>query len=474
MSPGTAPSYTRPLALLAILFFMWGFLTSMNDILIPYLREAFDLNDFQSMLVQLCFFGGYFVGALIYFVVSATRGDPIARIGHQRSIVTGLLITGMGAFLFYPAAGYVSYGFFLSAYFVLGFGLALVQIAANPYVAILGSEKTASSRLNLSQGFNSLGTVLGPLIGGYLIFELFAGGVASAPQVPYLAFGGALVLLAILFSCVSLPRIGQTDRIERGMAAFGYPQLAFGIIAIFLYVGAEVSIGSILIRFFKLPEIAGLTKQEGSAYLAIYWGGLMIGRFLGAVSLSRVATAKKLAAMLGIPIVGFLLLALALDIRPSKLEGAGDIAYTEALSLMLPYAGFLILSLGAFLVGRALPGRTTAVFAIGAVALLGVALVSGGKTAMWCVIAVGLCNSVMWSNIFALAIQGLGRHQSQGSSLLVMAIFGGAIIPPLQGQASDMAGDAGPHLSMWVPALAYVYIAWYGAKGHALRREHSS
>ena len=473
MSPGTAQSYTRPLALLAILFFMWGFLTSMNDILIPYLREAFDLTDFQSMLVQLCFFGGYFVGALIYFVISATKGDPIARIGHQRSIVTGLLITGLGAFLFYPAAGYVSYGFFLSTYFVMGFGLALVQIAANPYVAILGSEKTASSRLNLSQGFNSLGTVLGPLIGGYLIFQVFAGGTAaaSAPQVPYLAFGGALVLLAILFSCVSLPRIGQGDRMERGMAALGYPQLAFGIIAIFLYVGAEVSIGSILIRFLKLPEVVGLTDLEASAYLAIYWGGLMIGRFLGAVSLSRVATTKKLAAMLGIPIVGFLLLALGLDIGLSRSE---DIAYTDALSLMFPYAGFLVLSLGAFLVGRALPGRTTLVFAIGAVALLGVALVSGGKTAMWCVIAVGLCNSVMWSNIFTLAIEGLGRHQSQGSSLLVMAIFGGAIIPPLQGQTSDMAGDAGPHSSMWVPALAYVYIAWYGAKGHALRRENTS
>ncbi|MHC4854619.1 MAG: MFS transporter [Planctomycetota bacterium] len=277
MSQGFAPSYTRPLALLAILFFMWGFLTSMNDILIPYLREAFGLNDFQSMLVQLCFFGGYFVGALIYFVISVTRGDPIARIGYQRGMVIGLLITGLGAFLFYPAADRVSYGFFLAAYFVLGFGLALVQISANPYVAVLGSEKTVSSRLNLSQGFNSLGTVLGPLIGGYLIFEVFARtreGDASAPQVPYLVFGGALILLAVLFSFVSLPKIGQSDRIERGMTALRYPQLAFGVIAIFLYVGAEVSIGSILIRFFKLPEIAGLSELEGSAYVAVYWGGL--------------------------------------------------------------------------------------------------------------------------------------------------------------------------------------------------------
>ncbi|MHC4514703.1 MAG: sugar MFS transporter [Planctomycetota bacterium] len=453
MSQGFAPSYTRPLALLAILFFMWGFLTSMNDILIPYLREAFGLNDFQSMLVQLCFFGGYFVGALIYFVISVTRGDPIARIGYQRGMVIGLLITGLGAFLFYPAADRVSYGFFLAAYFVLGFGLALVQISANPYVAVLGSEKTASSRLNLSQGFNSLGTVLGPLIGGYLIFEVFARtreGDASAPQVPYLVFGGALILLAVLFSFVSLPKIGQSDRIERGMTALRYPQLAFGVIAIFLYVGAEVSIGSILIRFFKLPEIAGLSELEGSAYVAVYWGGLMIGRFLGAISLSRAVPAKKVAAMLGIPIVGFLLLALALDVALSKPEGGGDIAYNEALSLMLPYA------------------------VVGAAVLLVVALLADGKTAMWCVIAVGLFNSVMWSNIFALAIEGLGRHTSQGSSLLVMAIFGGAIIPPLQGRASDVVGHAGPHLSMWVPAIAYVYIAWYGAKGHALRREVTS
>ncbi|MHC4854618.1 MAG: hypothetical protein ACYTF5_21660 [Planctomycetota bacterium] len=178
--------------------------------------------------------------------------------------------------------------------------------------------------------------------------------------------------------------------------------------------------------------------------------------------------------MLGIPIVGFLLLALALDVALSKPEGGGDIAYNEALSLMLPYAVFLVLSLGAFLLGRALPGRTTFVFAVGAAVLLVVALLADGKTAMWCVIAVGLFNSVMWSNIFALAIEGLGRHTSQGSSLLVMAIFGGAIIPPLQGRASDVVGHAGPHLSMWVPAIAYVYIAWYGAKGHALRREVTS
>jgi len=341
-------------------------------------------------------------------------------------------------------------------------------------VAILGSERTASSRLNLSQGFNSLGTVLGPLVGGYLIFQVFVSsrdGDASAPQVPYLVFGGALVLLAILFSFVDLPKIGQTDGVQRGMVAIRHPQLALGIIAIFLYVGAEVSIGSILIRFFSLPEIAGLSELEGSAYVAVYWGGLMIGRFLGAVSLSRTGAAQKVAAMIGIPVAGFLMLALALDVALSKPRGAGDIAYGEALALMLPYALFLVLSLGAFLCGRALPGRTTFVFAIGAAVLLMVALAAEGRTAMWCVIAVGLFNSVMWSNIFALAIEGLGRHTSQGSSLLVMAIFGGAIIPPVQGRVSDLAGPAGPHLSMWVPALAYVYIAWYGAKGHALRRK---
>ena len=460
---GPSMNYARPLALLTTLFFMWGFLTSMNDILIPYLKGLFELSYWQAMLVQFAFFGAYFLGSLLYFFISATAGDPIARLGYKKGIVGGLLLSAFGTFLFLPAGRLESYPFFLSALFVLGLGFTLLQISANPFVAILGPERTASSRLNMSQGFNSLGTVLGPLLGGYLVFRYFAvegASGASAVEIPYLGFAATLCLLALLFMFVRLPQVGQSGRIEAGMAALRYPQLRFGIIAIFMYVGAEVSIGSFLINFFKLPEIAGLSEAEASPYLAIYWGGLMIGRFVGAVSLSRISSAAKLAATLLIPAIGFLLLAFSLSRSNEGLD------YDAAMHLMLPYLGCLGLNALLFLVGRSIPARTTFVFALGAVALLLATLFSDGRTAMWCVIAVGLCNSVMWSNIFTLSIEGLGRHTSQGSSLLVMAIVGGAVFPLVQGIAAD---EYGHHDSFWVPTLAYLYIGWFALKGHALR-----
>jgi FHS family L-fucose permease-like MFS transporter len=461
--PGPHPSYTRPLALLATLFFMWGFLTSMNDILIPHLKEVFELSHTQAMLVQLAFFGAYFLGSLVYFAVSITRGDPIARMGYQKGIVGGLALSALGAFLFLPAGRLHSYPLFLSALFVLGLGFTLLQISANPFVLILGPERTASSRLNLSQGFNSLGTVLGPLIGGFLVFEHFGGENAaggSSVEIPYLGFACTLVLLAVLFLFVRLPRIGQTDQVEADIGALRHPQLCFGIVAIFVYVGAEVSIGSILISFLELPEIAGFSKAAASPYLAIYWGGLMIGRFLGAISLSGISRQSKILAAFAIPALGFLFLAFSL----SHSEG---LDYGEATHLMLPWLGFLGLNALLFSVGRSIAARTTFVFALGAAALLLATLFTSGTTAMWCVIGVGLFNSVMWSNIFALSIEGLGKHTSQGSSLLVMAIVGGAVFPLAQGVCADTFGL---HESFWVPAAAYLYIGWFAWKGHALRR----
>lgn len=448
--PGPQQRSTVPFAVVTGLFFMWGFTTCLNDILIPYLKGVFDLNHTQAMFVQFSFFGAYFVGSLVYFLVSARSGDPIGRMGYRNGIVLGLLLSAVGTALFHPAAQLVSYGFFLAALFILGLGFTLLQIAANPYVAILGSERTASSRLNLAQGFNSFGTTIAPVIGGFLIFRYFAGPDtvgADSVKVPYLAISGMFVLMALVMRMVHLPEFSGGHSVERGAGALRHRHVLLGMLAIFMYVGAEVSIGSIMISFLGLEEIGGLQPADASTYVSFYWGGLMIGRFLGAISLSGVRASRKRLIMVAIPVAAFLV-----------------ILYLQGWQIASNYGIFLVLSLGGFFIGRSLAARTLMVFALACVALLAVALASSGPVAMWTVIGIGLFNSIMWSNIFTLAIAGLGKDTSQASSLLVMAIVGGAILPVLQGAAAD---GFGVHASFVVPLGAYIYIAWYGWRGYA-------
>lgn len=445
-------------SLVTVLFFIWGFLTSMNDILIPYLKGAFELTYFQSMLVQFAFFTAYFVGSLIYFLVSITSGDPIARIGYKNGIVMGLLVSALGAFLFYPAATLVSYPFFLLALFVLGLGFTLLQISANPYVAILGSERSASSRLNLSQGFNSLGTTLAPITGGFLIFSYFQGAEgASSVVIPYLVFAASLLLLTVIFFLIKLPSVQAYEQLERKPVALRFPQLRWGMWAIFFYVGAEVSVGSILINFLQLDHIGGMGEEEGSIYVSIYWGGLMIGRFLGAISLSsgRDSTSKLLmmviaAAACCVVIFGAIFL---------KEGGLEDPDKFPAQSF-LPFLILVAINFAGFLLGRSKPARTLMLFSFACMALLGIGILGTGQLALWAVVGVGLFNSIMWSNIFTMAIKGLGKYKSQGSSLLVMMIIGGALLPPLQGALADQTGDI--QLSMLIPLMGYLYLAIYG------------
>lgn len=468
----------RAFALLTVLFFLWGFLTSLNDVLVGYFKKQFELSDLQANLVQFAFFGAYFVGSAIYFAISILRGDPIQRMGYQKALVIGLLLAAVGALMFDPAAELASFNLALCALFVLALGVTLIQISANPYVAALGPPESASSRLNLAQGFNSVGTVLGPLLGGLWVFGTWGGDTSDrgldAVVLPYLIIACTMVALAVVFSVVRLPTIqkeagseagGPSDRSSGrpsdGGSIFAHRQLAFGIVAIFLYVGAEVSIGSNLIRFLGLPSIAGFSEEQASPYVSVYWGGLMIGRFLGAISLSSMPPGKKLGAMFGSAALGYLALAGSLSL-------GRKLPYGDMLELMVPYLGFLGLSLGTFFLGRGLPGATTALFALAAVGLLTTGILTEGSTALWCVIGAGLCNAVMWSNIFTLAIAGLGRHTSQGSSLLVMAIVGGALLPLAQGALSDLLED--PQAAMVIPAAAYLYIAWYGWRATGLVR----
>ncbi len=442
----TKQKYTSSLVVLTSLFFMWGFLTCMNDILIPYLKGIFELKYWQAMLIQFCFFGAYFIGSLVYFLMSLSMGDPINRIGYKNGIVIGLVLSGVGCLLFYPAAEYAIYGLFLAALFVLGLGFTLLQIAANPYVAILGSPDTASSRLNLSQAFNSLGTTIAPIVGGYFIFEFFfvEGSGHHAVQVPYLVFGLIFIVASIIFRFIKLPEFVNDEEQVKDAGALRFPNLTFGTLAIFMYVGGEVCIGSFLINFIGLPEIMGLDELQAKNFLAFYWGGAMIGRFSGAISLSNLATNRKYILMLILSSASFVLIFVI----------AGMSFHT-----VLPYVGIMVVNFIAFLIGRSLAGRTLGLFATMSAILILVAIMTTGSFSMWALIGVGIFNSIMWSNIFTIAIEGLGKYTSQGSSLLIMAILGAALIPFSQGILADAIGL---QKSFVVPLVCYGYLMFYG------------
>jgi FHS family L-fucose permease-like MFS transporter len=410
-------SNTFPLTVVTILFFMWGLLTSMNDVLIPHLKSVYTLNYVQAMMVQFCFFGAY-------FIVSLPAGMLIRRIGYKHGAVAGLTIAAAGCALFYPAAT-SGYGLFLFAFFVLAAGITVLQVAANPYVTVLGAPATASSRLNLTQAFNSLGTTLAPALGGMLILSgavLGAEQLAKLPaaeqlaykvqeaatvQGPYLVLAAALLVLAVLFAIVRLPALrddAATSAVSGSL--WQHKNLVLGTIGIFLYVGGEVSIGSFLINFIGEPSIAGLAHADAALYVSYYWGGAMVGRFVGS------AVMRKLS-----------------------------------------------------------PGRVLAFNALVAIALVLAAAFGHGRTAMWALLAVGLFNSIMFPTIFSMALHRLGPLTGQGSGVLCMAIVGGAIVPFVQGFVAD---SAGLQPSFLVPALCYGFILYFGLRFANMYRNEGS
>jgi len=460
------PTYRGPFSIMTVLFFMWGFMTVFNDILIPRFKEAFTLSYFEAMLVQFAFFGAYFIGSLIYFIISVTTGDPIARIGYKNGVVIGLLISASGSALFWPAATNVSYPLFLIALFIVGLGFAMLQIAANPYVTILGPERTAAGRLNLAQAFNSVGTTIGPLIGGYLIFQYFAktgAHGADSVKMPYLAFCIVFVILAVIFFCVRLPHIGE-GKVEAGIGALKYPHVMLGVLAIFMYVGGEVAIGSSIINFLGQPNVAALTPLEASKYVSFFWGGMLIGRFMAAAELSEMKMVNKQLFLLAIPVLGFLLF-WTLRSWNSDLKGFD---FAGGWVIVKNYLPLLALCWVLFQFGRALANRTLTIFSLTIVVLLAISILMGGKLSMWCIVGVGLFTSIGFPSIFSLVLDGIGIYKSQASSLLVMAILGGALLPPLQGAIADHFGI---QISFIVPMVAFAYIAFYGIYGYKAGRQ---
>ncbi len=413
LAPGSqlsdSQSNTAPLVIITLLFFMWGLLTSLNDVLIPHLKAIYTLTYVQAMLVQFCFFGAY-------AIVSLPAGMLIKKIGYKAGAVTGLVIAAAGCAMFYPAST-SGYGVFLLAFFILAAGITVLQVAANPFVTVLGPPATASSRLTLTQAFNSLGTTIAPALGGMLILSgvtytatqlmampaadvaAYKAHEAAMVQGPYLALAGALLALAVLFALVKLPKIthaddGAVDSLDTSVLA--HRHLLLGAIGIFLYVGGEVSIGSFLINFVGDPNVAGLSHADAAMYVTYYWGGAMVGRFIGFAVMRYVS-----------------------------------------------------------------PGKALATNAAISIALILIATFGSGSVAMWSLIAVGLFNSIMFPTIFSMALHKLGKLTGQGSGILCMAIVGGAIVPFAQGW---MADTIGLQISFLIPAACYFFILYFGLK----------
>lgn len=465
--------YKGAFALLTTLFFMWGFITVVNDPLISAFKKIFDLQAFHAGLVQSAFFIAFFVISLIYFLVSASRGeDPINKIGYKKGMAYSLGVCSLGCFSFYPSALAESYPMFLVSLFILASGITLLQICANPYAAIMGSKETASSRLNLAQGFNSLGTTIAPLAASLLIFKIFTNGTEptlEAISSTYLITGSLFLILALIVWRASMPAYTNAQKVEGGLKVLEFPQLKWGIGAIFFYVGGEVAIGSWLMPFME--NVFGFEPTKAGAYLAFYWGGAMIGRLLGAVSLNNeLAEGKKypIMAAISITVFGFIYLITGLE-----LDASGSIAFVGLeFNEVLFYLLFLGLNYVAFMLGKSNAARSLSIFCVIVIALLLIGVFSGeSNLALWALLSIGLFNSIMWSNIFTLAIKDLGIYTSQGSSLLVMAIVGGAVIPPLQGFMSDILGF---QMSFLTPIICYCYILFYGLIGHKTKVQETA
>jgi MFS transporter, FHS family, L-fucose permease len=388
--------YLLPLALMVSLYFVIGFITSLNDILIPHFKDLFHLKNVEALLVQFCFFGAY-------FVMSLPCGWIVGKIGYKTSIALALSIMGIGLLLFLPASMIIFYPLFLFALFVVGSGLALLQVAINPYVGALGPPDTAASRLNLCGGLNSLATTIAPRIGASFIFVGAAATtveLAQSVRMPYVILAAGAFVMAGITALVHLPRLIETktgnSKVEG--SAWKVSHLRLGAIAIFCYVGAEVAIGSIMINFLGQPSMGSLSHLEAAHYVSYYWGSAMIGRFIGFVVMQKIKAEKGLAFV-----------------------------------------------------------------ALMALLFVGTGIIAHGGLAVWAIVLCGLFNSIMWPCIFPLSVKNLGPLTSQGSGILVTMVVGGAVIPEIQAYLADQFGYQ-PSFS--VILLCYAYILFFAVKGY--------
>jgi FHS family L-fucose permease-like MFS transporter len=396
VASGTAANYTLPMVLMVSLYFSIGFITALNDILVPHFKDLFHLTNVLALLVQFCFFGAY-------FVMSVPSGAIVGRIGYKAGIIAALCTMGCGLLGFVPASIAISYPLFLFALFVVGSGLALLQVAINPYVGALGRPETAASRLNLCGFLNSLATTIAPKLGAAFIF-IAAGATAAelarSVRAPYVLLAISTFVLAVVTYFVPLPEV--IEKSAEGLAGEGHAwefrHLRLGAVAIFTYVGAEVAIGSILIAFLGQPSMGGLSHSSAAVYVSLYWGGAMIGRLIGSFALLRIRAERALAAVATVALL-----------------------------------------------------------------LVAATILSHGAVGKFAIVSCGLFNSVMWPCIFPLSVKGLGRFTSQGSGILVMMVVGGAVIPEIQGLLADKFGY---QHSFAIVLACYAYLLFFALRGY--------
>jgi FHS family L-fucose permease-like MFS transporter len=510
MSQTAKPTNYGALGTLVIVFFFWGFIAASNSILIPFCKTHFSLTQFESQLIGSAFYIAYFLGSLVLFIISNVLGyDIVNKIGYKRGIIYGLFVSVIGALLIIPSANANSYYAILGSLFVVALGFSLQQTCAQPFAISLGDPATGSHRLNLGGGVNSLGTTLGPIIVSFFLFGalgntttevtvkninnlyLIVAGVFAAVAIFFLVsklpdgkndepFESAtkaswslitltLAILGIILigTFTEIPKLylliatmfavvlvlfysnGQAAKSEVGWGAMKYPQLIWGMLGIFVYVGVEVTIDNNFGALLKQPGYfneTGLDESQISQYISLYWGSLMIGRWTGAISVFNLKGMAKNIATIVVPFVAF-----------GVVLGVNSL-YGNDVTNLLPYAICIAVAVAAFFFGQEKPVKTLLTLSILAAVAMVVGVFTTGIVSVFAFISGGLCCSIMWPCIFSLGVGGLGKYTSEGSALLIMMILGGAIIPPLQGAVGD--GAFGLHHSYLVAAAGFAFLAY--------------
>ena len=444
---------------LVTVFFFWGFVAASNDILIPVFKNTFHLTNFQSQLVAFAFYIAYTVGTLIYLLISRIIGqDLLNKIGYKNGLIIGLLISAAGSLIFIPAANSQSFILMISALFIVGLGFSLQQTVANPLAIALGPKETGSQRLTMAGGINNLGTTIGPIVVAFAIFGAASAATEEASiesvKIPYLILGAAFVLVAIFLKFSPIPNVLETNEVEEEntvqkdrSSVFKYPQLILGMIAIFLYVGVEVSTASNLPAYME--KSLGFKTSDVAPFISLYWASMMIGRWGGAVGAFNLKGGALQIMKFIAPYLAFgvFLLVNAIakhDLTPFKI-----------------YPFIIIAMIIADILSKGNPARMLLIFSLCGIAALAVGMSTSGMTSVYAFTSVGLFCSTLWPCIFALAINGLGKHTTLGSNYLIMMIMGGAIIPPLQGLIADAISV---HFSYIVGVACFAYLAFYAIR----------
>lgn len=453
---------------LVSVFFFWGFVAASNDILIPVFKEKLHLEVWQSQMIAFCFYIAYTVGSLIYTGLSrASGGDMLNKIGYKNGIAVGLIISAIGTLLFYPAANAGSFNLTLAGLFIVGLGFSLQQTAANPLAIVIGDPKSGAQRLSLAGGVNNFGTTIGPLIVSYAIFGSSTGNSSelsiTAVKVPYLILGAAFIIVALIFKFSSLPnKIETQDEVTEGSAGvparksvFNYPQLVLGMLAIFIYVGVEVSTASHLPIYIqekiKHGDGSPFRTEEVAPFVSLYWASLMIGRWTAAVGAFNLKDSTRKLLSFIMPYIAFAVFLLV------------NVIAKHDISHFYIYAGVIVVMIIADLLSKGNPARQLLLFSSLGIVALAIGMMTEGMVSVYALTSVGLFCSTLWPCIFTLSIAGLGKHTNEGSSFLIMMIMGGALIPLLQGV---LAGDAilGIHHSFIVGAACFAYLAFFAVK----------